>query len=143
MQHHERRTSSTPGVLDDFIHQFDALRVEVVVRLIKQEQAWRSKNEASESQPSLHARRKTPHPFVVDVTQPDTFERRANPVFAHAQHARGEDEVLGRSEVVVEAGGVGKEPDVPPDFDRVLYQVVSENPPFTGGWSQRRRNHPQ
>ena len=55
MKHYQRRTSTAAGVLDDFIYEFDALRVEVVVRLIEKQQTWAPQDESREGQAPLHS----------------------------------------------------------------------------------------
>ena len=64
VQHDQRGTASNSSFCDDFIHQFDALRVEVVVRLVEKQQTRRTQNQSSQREAALHPGRKPAHSFV-------------------------------------------------------------------------------
>lgn len=128
VQYHQCGTAAATRVFDDLIHQFDALRVEIVVRLVEEQQAWRSEDETGQCEPALHARREPAHSFHSRMGKANALQYRVDPRFGDAEHAHREEEVLGSRQVLVQTRRVRQKSDVPADLDGVAKKVVAMNP---------------
>ena len=71
------------------------------------------------------------------------FYCRLNPGLGNPEHPRRELQVFDGSQVLVQAGRMGKEPDVSSDFDGVSDEMVTMDPTFTGRGSQSGGDHAQ
>lgn len=86
MERHERGTSDPDYVGDRRIHEFDAGRVEIAVRLVQEQYLGTPQDEPRKRQSALHTGGETPHAIVRDVGQPNTLKKAVNWGTRNAEH---------------------------------------------------------
>ena len=143
VQDDQRGTAGSTSFPDDFIHQFDALRVEVVVWLVKEQQARRSHNQPRQRESALHPRGKTAHSLVSRLPETHALQDWLNPRFADPKHSCCKLQIFDGRQVVVEAGGMRQESDVTANLDGVAHQMVTANPSLASRGAQSRGNNAQ
>lgn len=125
MQRHQCRATAAPDLADHPVHERNAARVEIAVRLIEEEHLWSTEHEACECEPLFHSGGEAARADVGHVHEVDALEQRVQGRLRDSTHVRGEAQIFPGREIVVQSWGVAEEHDVLADRIGLAGEVVS------------------